>query len=55
MARAYQQSIFGALILWSLDPQGELIAWLDIWLEMFLGGMDPAKAHSGPAQRPRKA
>ena len=43
MARAYQQSIFGALVLWSIDPQGDLFAWLDIWLEIFLGGLDPSK------------
>jgi AcrR family transcriptional regulator len=41
MARGFQQSVFGALVLWSLDPQGDLIAWLDLWLEMFLGGLDP--------------
>ncbi|HKO03304.1 MAG TPA: TetR/AcrR family transcriptional regulator [Candidatus Acidoferrales bacterium] len=41
MARGFQQSVFGALVLWSLDPQGDLIAWLDVWLEMFLGGLDP--------------
>ena len=54
MARAYQQSIFGALVLWSLDPQGDLIAWLDIWLEMFLGGLDPAGARPAPGQRGKK-
>jgi len=41
MARGFQQSVFGALVLWSLDPQGDLIAWLDVWLEMFLAGLDP--------------
>jgi AcrR family transcriptional regulator len=41
MARGFQQSVFGALVLWSLDPHGDLIAWLDVWLEMFLGGLDP--------------
>ncbi|HMD30571.1 MAG TPA: helix-turn-helix domain-containing protein [Candidatus Acidoferrales bacterium] len=41
MARGLQQSIFGALVLWSLDPRGDLIAWLDLWLEMFLSGLDP--------------
>ncbi len=40
MARGFQQSVFGALVLWSLDPQGDLNAWLDVWLEMFLGGLD---------------
>jgi AcrR family transcriptional regulator len=54
MARAYQQSIFGSMVLWSLDPQGELFAWLDIWLEMFLGGLDPSKTRSGQSQRIRK-
>jgi len=41
MARGFQQSVFGAMVLWSLDPRGDLIAWLDVWLEMFLGGLDP--------------
>ena len=41
MARSFQQSVFGAMVLWSLDPQGDLIAWLDVWLELFLGGLDP--------------
>ena len=41
MARGFQQSVFGALVLWSLDPRGDLNAWLDVWLEMFLGGLDP--------------
>jgi AcrR family transcriptional regulator len=41
MARGFQQSVFGALVLWSLDPRGDLNAWLDLWLEMFLSGLDP--------------
>jgi len=41
MARGFQQSVFGSLVLWSLDPRGDLLAWLDVWLEMFLGGLDP--------------
>ncbi len=55
MARAYQQSIFGAMVLWSIDPQGDLFAWLDIWLEMFLGGLDPNRARPGLPQKARKA
>ena len=54
MARAFQQSIFGALVLWSLDPQGDLFAWLDIWLEMFLGGLDPSRARPAVAPRGKK-
>jgi len=46
MARGFQQSVFGALVLWSLDPQGDLIAWLDVWLEMFLGGLDPPSSRA---------
>jgi AcrR family transcriptional regulator len=46
MARGFQQSVFGALVLWSLDPRGNLLAWLDVWLEMFLGGLDP-REHRG--------
>lgn len=54
MARAFQQSIFGSLVLWSIDSKGDLFAWLDIWLELFLGGLDPAKAVSSAPQRGRK-
>jgi len=54
MARAFQQSIFGAMVLWSIDPQGELDAWLDTWLELFLGGLDPTRARPAPAQKGRK-
>lgn len=55
MARAYQQAIFGAMVLWSIDPQGELDAWLDIWLELFLGGLDPTRARTAQAPRSRKS
>ncbi len=48
MARGFQQSVFGALVLWSLDPQGDLNAWLDVWLEMFLGGLDPRGSRPPP-------
>jgi len=41
MARGFQQAVFGALVLWSLDPRGDLNAWLDLWLEMHLSGLDP--------------
>jgi len=51
MARAYQQSIFGSMVLWSIDPQGDLFAWLDIWLEMFLGGLDPSQARPSAGHR----
>jgi AcrR family transcriptional regulator len=53
MARGFQQSVFGALVLWSLDPAGDLIAWLDVWLEMFLGGLDPAGSRTIRAGRGR--
>ena len=54
MARAYQQSVFGAIVQWSLDPQGDLFAWLDIWLELFLGGLDPGRVRSTSTLRGRK-
>ena len=54
MARGFQQSVFGAMVLWSLDPQGDLIAWLDLWLEMFLGGLDP-KGPRSPRAVPGRA
>jgi len=53
MARGFQQAVFGALVLWSLDPRGELLAWLDVWLEMFLGGLDPKDYRSGKSPRGR--
>ena len=53
MARGFQQSVFGALVLWSLDPRGDLLAWLDVWLEMFLGGLDPKEYRPGKAGRGR--
>jgi len=53
MARGFQQSVFGALVLWSLDPQGDLNAWLDVWLEMFLGGLDPQSSRPLRAGRRR--
>jgi AcrR family transcriptional regulator len=53
MARGFQQSVFGAMVLWSLDPQGDLIAWLDLWLEMFLGGLDPKGSRSPRGVRGR--
>ena len=53
MARGFQQSVFGALVLWSLDPRGDLLAWLDVWLEMFLGGLDPKEYRPGKPVRSR--
>ena len=53
MARGFQQAVFGALVLWSLDPRGDLIGWLDVWLEMFLGGLDPNEYRPGKSGRPR--
>jgi len=53
MARAFQQAVFGALVLWSLDPRGDLIAWLDLWLEMFLSGVDPKQTEGGRGARGR--
>jgi len=53
MARGFQQAVFGAMVLWSLDPRGDLLAWLDVWLEMFLGGLDPKDYRPGKAGRGR--
>ncbi len=53
MARGFQQSVFGALVLWSLDPRGDLLAWLDVWLEMFLGGLDPKEFRPAKTGRGR--
>jgi len=40
-------------VLWSLDPRGNLLAWLDVWLEMFLGGLDPKEYRGGKPSRVR--
>lgn len=53
MARGFQQAVFGALVVWSIDPRGDLLAWLDLWLEMFLGGLDPKEYRSGKPTRGR--
>ena len=53
MGRAFQHAVFGALVLWSLDPRGELLQWLDVWLEMFLGGLDPRDLTTGKTVRGR--
>jgi len=53
MARGFQQSVFGAMVLWSIDPRGELLPWLDVWLEMFLGGLDPREYRPGKPGRGR--
>jgi len=53
MARGFQQSVFGSLVLWSLDPRGDLLAWLDVWLEMFLGGLDPKEYRPTKTSRGR--
>ncbi|HUJ41551.1 MAG TPA: TetR/AcrR family transcriptional regulator [Candidatus Acidoferrales bacterium] len=53
MARGFQQAVFGAMVLWSIDPRGELLPWLDVWLEMFLGGLDPKEFRSGKTGRGR--
>jgi len=53
MARGFQQAVFGALVLWSIDPRGDLMGWLDVWLEMFLGGLDPKEFRPGKTGRGR--
>lgn len=53
MARGFQQAVFGAMVLWSLDPRGDLLAWLDIWLEMFMGGLDHREFRPHKAGRTR--
>jgi len=53
MARGFQQAVFGALVLWSIDPKGDLLGWLNVWLEMFLGGLDPKEYRQGKPGRGR--
>lgn len=53
MARAFQQALFGAMVIWSIDPRGDLLAWLDVWLETFLGGLDPREFRPGKTSHGR--
>jgi AcrR family transcriptional regulator len=50
VARVFQQAGFGTMVLWSLDPQGDLFGWQDAWLEMILSGIEP-----GELRAPRRA
>jgi AcrR family transcriptional regulator len=50
VARVVQQAGFGTMVLWSLDPQGDLFGWQDAWLEMILHGIEPGELHA-----PRRA
>ncbi|MGB6430939.1 MAG: TetR family transcriptional regulator [Candidatus Acidiferrales bacterium] len=41
VARAVQQEIFGAFLLWALDPELELTTWLDTWVDFAFFGIVP--------------
>jgi AcrR family transcriptional regulator len=41
LARLFQQTFFGALLLWALDPSSRLPAWLDATLDLFWCGVTP--------------
>lgn len=39
LARLFQQTFFGALLLWALHPSSQLQEWLDTTLELFWSGI----------------
>jgi AcrR family transcriptional regulator len=41
LARLFQQTFFGALLLWGLHPSSQLHAWLDTTLDLFWSGIAP--------------
>jgi AcrR family transcriptional regulator len=41
VARAMQQGIFGAFLLWALNPDLEISTWLDPWVDVMLFGVVP--------------
>jgi AcrR family transcriptional regulator len=41
LARLFQQTFFGALLLWALHPSSQLQGWLDTTLELFWSGTAP--------------
>ena len=41
LARLFQQTFFGALLLWALHPSFQLQTWLDTTLDLFWSGIAP--------------
>ncbi len=41
LARLFQQTFFGALLLWALHPSSQLQGWLDTTLDVFWSGIAP--------------
>jgi hypothetical protein len=41
VARVIQQGIFGAFLLWALNPDLEISTWLDPWVDVMLFGVVP--------------
>jgi AcrR family transcriptional regulator len=41
VARVMQQGIFGAFLLWALNPELEISTWLDPWVDVMLFGIVP--------------
>lgn len=39
LARSIQQGMFGAFLLWGLDPKLEIVGWLDTWVEIVSAGI----------------
>jgi AcrR family transcriptional regulator len=44
LARVFQQTIFGAMLLWSLHPPSKLAGWLDSTFDIFWSGISPKSA-----------
>ena len=52
VARAMQQGIFGAFLLWALNPDLEISTWLDPWVDVMLFGVVP-RGREGARGTPR--
>jgi AcrR family transcriptional regulator len=54
LARLFQQTFFGALLLWALHPSSQLQGWLDTTLDFFWSGVAPRpgqEIHSAEKRR----
>jgi AcrR family transcriptional regulator len=54
LARLFQQTFFGALLLWALHPSSQLPGWLDTTLDFFWSGVAPRpgqEIHSAEKRR----
>lgn len=51
LARAVQQGMFGAFLLWSLDPSLEISGWLDTWSDIVFAGIKGRARVESPRAR----